>query len=92
MHAGTGGVGLAATQVARALGCQVLGTAGSPAKRSALRSLGVAATGDSRSTAFSETLAIATGGCGTDLALNSLTSPGAKGALQLLWRELNSGM
>ena len=76
VHAGTGGVGLAAIQVARALGCQVLGSAGSPAKRSSLRRLGVAATADSRSTAFSESIAVATKGAGIDLVLNSLTSPG----------------
>ena len=77
VHAGTGGVGLAAVQVASALGCRVLATAGSPAKRAALRCVGVAGTADSRSTAFAYTAAIvgAAGG-GIDLLLNSLTSPG----------------
>jgi NADPH:quinone reductase-like Zn-dependent oxidoreductase len=76
VHAGTGGVGLAAIQVARALGCQVLASAGSPAKRSSLRRLGVAATADSRSTAFAESIAVAIEGAGVDFVLNSLTSPG----------------
>ena len=77
VHAGTGGVGLAAVQVASVLGCRVLATAGSPAKRAALRCVGVAGTADSRSTAFAYTAAIvgAAGG-GIDLLLNSLTSPG----------------
>ena len=74
VHAGSGGVGLAAIQVARLLGCQVLATAGSPAKRSLLRRLGVAGVATSRSTAFCEQLALVAGG--VDLVLNSLTSPG----------------
>ena len=41
VHAAAGGVGLAALQQARMLGCTVLATAGNPAKRSMLRSNGV---------------------------------------------------
>ena len=37
VHAATGGVGSAAVQVCGALGCPVLGTAGSPEKRALLR-------------------------------------------------------
>ena len=40
IHAATGGVGLAAIQVARAIGAQVFATAGSPEKREYLHSLG----------------------------------------------------
>ena len=76
MHAGTGGVGLAALQVARARGCQVLATAGSSAKRGILRRMGMARTADSRSTVFSDTVAAAAAGGGVDVVLNSLTSPG----------------
>ena len=76
VHAGSGGLGLAAIQVAQLLGCRVLATAGSPAKRCTLRRLGVAATATSRSTEFCEELALATGGAGVHVALNSLTSPG----------------
>lgn len=54
VHAGTGGVGLAALQVARAMGCQVHSTAGSAMKRSFLRTLGVLAAGSSRDAAFTD--------------------------------------
>ena len=84
VHAGTGGVGLAAIQVAAALGCRVLATAGSPAKRSTLRCAGMSTTADSRSTAFVDTVAVATAGGGIDLLLNSLTSPGECGRVQSL--------
>lgn len=80
VHAGTGGVGLAAIQVARALGCQVVASAGSPAKRCTLRRMGVAATADSRSTGFTDSQATATSGRGVDLLINSLTSPGELGS------------
>ena len=86
VHAGTGGVGLAAIQVASALGCRVLASAGSPAKRSVLRALGVAGTADSRSTGFADTLAVATAGGGVDVLINSLTSPGECGvAVGWVW-------
>ncbi len=74
IHAGTGGVGLAALSVARSLGCAVAATAGSSDKRAYLRSRGVNAAADSRSTAFSEPLLSCLGPF--DLTVNSLTSPG----------------
>ena len=76
VHAGTGGVGLAALQVARALGCQVVATAGSAAKRAYLRRLGVGAVADSRACSFADALATASEVGGVDVVLNSLTSPG----------------
>ena len=78
VHAGTGGVGLAALSVARAMGCRVAATAGSAAKRSHLRGLGVLAAADSRSTSFTDPLLAAQGAA--DVVLNSLTSPGGLGA------------
>ena len=59
MHAGTGGVGLAAVRVATALGCQLHSTAGSGQKRSFLRALGVQTVANSRDAAFPDIL-----GCG----------------------------
>lgn len=77
VHAGTGGVGLAALQLAKALKCQVSATAGAPAKRAHLRSEGVHAAVDSRSMTFLDDLTInAAGGSAVDVVLNSLTSPG----------------
>ncbi len=53
MHAATGGVGSAAVQVCGALGCPVLGSAGSPGKRGLLRAQrGVAAIASSRDLDF----------------------------------------
>lgn len=48
IHAGAGGVGMAAVQIARHLGLEVIASAGSPAKRGLLRTMGVKHVVDSR--------------------------------------------
>jgi acyl transferase domain-containing protein/NADPH:quinone reductase-like Zn-dependent oxidoreductase/SAM-dependent methyltransferase/acyl carrier protein len=73
IHAATGGVGLAALQLARAAGAEVFATAGSSEKRSFLRALGVEQVMDSRSLAFVDETLAATGGLGVDVVLNSLS-------------------
>ncbi|MFG2052936.1 SDR family NAD(P)-dependent oxidoreductase [Micromonospora sp. NPDC048930] len=73
VHAAAGGVGLAAVQVARALGARVVATAGSEAKRAHLRALGVADVFDSRDLGWAAQVRAATGGRGVDVVLNSLT-------------------
>ena len=75
VHAGGGGVGLAAVQLAQAAGAEVFATASAP-KQAYLRSLGVEHVFDSRTTAFGEEIREATGGEGVDVVLNSLTSEG----------------
>ena len=75
IHAGTGGVGLAAIQLAQAAGAEVFATASAP-KQSYLRSLGVAHVFDSRTTKFGEEVLDVTGGAGVDVVLNSLTGEG----------------
>ncbi len=75
IHAGAGGVGLAAIQLARAAGAEVFATA-SAAKQSFLRSLGVARVFDSRKTRFGDEILQATNGEGVHVVLNSLTSEG----------------
>ncbi len=75
IHAGAGGVGLAAIQLAQAAGAEVFATASAP-KRGYLRSLGVEHVFDSRSTTFGEQILAATGGEGVDVVLNSLTGEG----------------
>ena len=75
IHAGAGGVGLAAIQLARAAGADVIATA-SAAKQGYLRSLGVSQVFDSRRTSFGEEILGATGGAGVHVVLNSLTGPG----------------
>lgn len=57
VHAGTGGVGLSAIQVAKAMGAEVVATAGSTAKRTTLRQMGVADVVNSRDTEFVSLLA-----------------------------------
>ena len=75
IHAGAGGVGLAAIQLAQAAGAEVFATA-SARKRDHLRSMGVEHVFDSRSTAFGQGILDATGGAGVDVVLNSLTGEG----------------
>ena len=75
IHAGTGGVGQAAIQLARAAGLEVFATASS-AKQEHLRSLGVAGVFDSRDPGFGAGVMEATGGSGVDMVLNSLTGEG----------------
>jgi NADPH:quinone reductase-like Zn-dependent oxidoreductase/SAM-dependent methyltransferase len=73
IHAAAGGVGLAAVQVAHAVGAQVFATAGSPEKRAYLTSIGVKDVFDSRSPSFGPELRAHTGGLGVDVVLNSLS-------------------
>ena len=75
IHAGAGGVGLAAIQLAQAAGAEVFATASAP-KRAWLRSLGVTHVFDSRQTKFGEEILEATDGAGVTVVLNSLTSEG----------------
>lgn len=75
IHAGSGGVGLAAIQLAQAAGAEVFATASAP-KQAYLKSLGVKHIFDSRTTHFGEEINEATGGQGVDVVLNSLTSEG----------------
>ena len=75
IHAGAGGVGLAAIQMVQAAGGEVFATA-SARKQGYLRSLGVKHVFDSRTTAFAQEILEATGGAGVDMVLNSLTGEG----------------
>ena len=72
IHAGAGGVGMAAIQLARRAGAEIFATAGSEAKRAHLRSIGVEHVFDSRSDRFAAGVMEATGGRGVDVVLNSL--------------------
>ncbi|GAB2886860.1 hypothetical protein GCM10022245_22700 [Streptomyces mayteni] len=85
VHAAAGGVGMAATQIARHLGARVLGTA-SPEKWHLLRSAGIAATdmASSRTLDFPPAILRATEGRGVDVALNALTGDFVDATLRLL--------
>jgi len=85
VHAGTGGVGMAAVQLARHLGVEVFATA-SPAKWQTLRSLGLdeAHIASSRTLEFKERFLEETGGQGMDVVLNSLAGEFVDASLDLL--------
>ncbi len=72
IHSATGGVGLAAVQLALKAGAVVFATAGSPEKRELLTALGVPHVMDSRSLVFADEVLKLTDGEGVDLVLNSL--------------------
>lgn len=72
IHCATGGVGLAAIQLARRLGVRVLATAGSAAKQDHLRSIGVSEVFNSRDESFAKEVLATTDGLGADFVLNSL--------------------
>jgi acyl transferase domain-containing protein/acyl carrier protein len=84
IHAGAGGVGLAAIQLAQRAGAEIFATAGSPRKRDYLRSLGVDHVLDSRSLAFVDQIRAITGGRGVDVVLNSLAGEFVTRSMSLL--------
>jgi synaptic vesicle membrane protein VAT-1 len=71
VHAAAGGVGIAATQIARHLGAEIFGTA-SPAKHEAIRAQGVTHAIDYRGQDFEAEVMRITGGEGVDLAIDAL--------------------
>jgi len=72
IHAGAGGVGMAAIQIAHHLGAEVIASAGSPAKRALLETLGVKHVIDSRRGDFTEAVMKLTDRRGVDVVLNAL--------------------
>jgi NADPH:quinone reductase-like Zn-dependent oxidoreductase len=71
IHAAAGGVGIAATQLARNIGAEILGTA-SASKHDAIREQGVAHAIDYRNQDFEQEVERITGGVGIDLAIDAL--------------------
>ncbi|MEK8017790.1 MAG: SDR family NAD(P)-dependent oxidoreductase, partial [Candidatus Parabeggiatoa sp.] len=72
IHAASGGVGLAAVQIAQMIGAEIFATAGNPEKRAFLHSLGIEHVMDSRTLAFAEEVMKRTEGEGVNVVLNSL--------------------
>src|SRR5436305_12298652 len=72
IHAGAGGVGMAAIQIAHHLGAEVIASAGSPVKRALLTALGVKHVIDSRRGDFVEAVMDLTERRGVDVVLNAL--------------------
>jgi NADPH:quinone reductase-like Zn-dependent oxidoreductase len=71
IHAAAGGVGIAATQLARNVGAEIFGTA-SPSKHEAIRAQGVAHAIDYRGKDFEAEVTRITGGEGVDLIIDAL--------------------
>lgn len=84
IHAGAGGVGLAAIQIAKRIGAEIFATAGSDEKREFLRSLGVKHVYSSRSTEFAEAILNDTDREGVDVVLNSLPGEAITKSLSIL--------
>ncbi len=87
VHAAAGGVGMAATQLARHLGAEVYATAGR-GKWDTLRAAGLDDThiASSRDLDFEDAFRTATGGRGVDLVLDSLAGEFVDASLRLLPR------
>lgn len=72
VHAASGGVGLAALQLARNIGARIFATAGNEEKRERVLAEGAELVMDSRSLSFADQVLEATSGQGVDAILNSL--------------------
>jgi NADPH:quinone reductase-like Zn-dependent oxidoreductase/acyl carrier protein len=84
IHGASGGVGLAAIQLAKRCGAEIFATGGTTTKRQLLQALGVPHVMDSRSLAFAEEVLELTRGEGVDLVLNSLAGDAISKSLSIL--------
>lgn len=84
IHSATGGVGLAAIQIAQYVGAEIYATAGSKEKRDLLKSMGIQHVYDSRSLDFADRIMQDTSDEGVDVVLNSLTGSAMVKSLELL--------
>jgi acyl transferase domain-containing protein/aryl carrier-like protein len=84
IHSATGGVGLAAIQLARRAGAEIFATAGTPEKRVYLKELGIEHVMDSRSLAFADEVMEQTVGRGVDVVLNSLAGEALLRGVEIL--------
>ncbi len=84
IHAASGGVGLAAMQLAKLAGVRILATAGSEEKRRFVEQIGASQVMDSRSLDFAQQTLAATAGVGVDAVLNSLAGEAIAAGLSIL--------
>ncbi|MDN5202950.1 SDR family NAD(P)-dependent oxidoreductase [Fulvivirgaceae bacterium BMA10] len=84
IHAASGGVGLAAIQIAQLAGAEIIATAGNEEKRKYLKSLGIQHVFDSRSLGFTDEVMKITEGKGVDIVLNSLSGKGITQSIKCL--------
>ncbi len=87
IHAGAGGVGMAAIALARRAGAEIFATAGNPDKRAVLKQLGVHHVFDSRTPAFADEIQRITAGRGVNIVLNSLTGAMLDGSFEVLGED-----
>jgi NADPH2:quinone reductase len=74
VHGASGGVGLAATQIARAFGARVIGTASSPEGQAAVKAQGASDVLNHREPGYLDRLKEITAGRGPDVILESLAN------------------
>ncbi|HEY7991453.1 MAG TPA: SDR family NAD(P)-dependent oxidoreductase [Stellaceae bacterium] len=84
IHGAGGGVGLAAIQIAQAIGAEIYATAGTAEKRAFLGRLGVRHVFDSRTLEFDHEIRRETQGEGIDVVLNSIAGEAIAKGMSLL--------
>ncbi|XP_059200342.1 quinone oxidoreductase [Centropristis striata] len=84
VHGASGGVGVAAVQLARALGCRVLGTAGTPEGLKLVLKNGAHQTFNHREEDYTHTIMEATEGRGVDVIVEMLSNVNLSKDLQML--------
>jgi NADPH2:quinone reductase len=87
VHGGSGGVGIAAIQIARAMGMRVLATAGTDRGRSLVIEQGAREVFDHRSPDYLAAILAATGGRGVDVVIEMLANVNLDKDLGLLARN-----
>lgn len=84
VHAGAGGVGSAAVQIAKAAGCRVIATAGSAAKVAACRALGADEALDYSDAGWIDALRALVGRDGIDIVYDPVGGPVAEPSLRAI--------
>ena len=84
IHTATGGVGLAALEIATWKKAKIFATAGSPEKRAFLKQKGILHPMDSRSLIFGEEIMELTKGIGVDVVLNTLSGDAMMKGIEIL--------
>ena len=84
VHNASGGVGLAAIQIAQQAETEVFATAGSEEKRVYLKNMGISHVMDSRSLDFAEEIMEQTDGKGMDIVLNTLSGTAMRASMSVL--------
>jgi acyl transferase domain-containing protein/NADPH:quinone reductase-like Zn-dependent oxidoreductase/NAD(P)-dependent dehydrogenase (short-subunit alcohol dehydrogenase family)/acyl carrier protein len=84
IHNASGGVGLAAIQVAKWIGAEIYATAGSPEKREYLSSLGIQHVFNSRNLEYVSLIRKITNGYGVDVVINAIAGESLQQSFSLL--------